>query len=589
MIYADINHEESGYSAEIIADRKFLEGLIKEFFEKDNLLVPADGSAIRVIDENGRYLFSLKRDMPFLPINEWRVFGIPFDDGLNSVNLEYMDVSIFNGYNRIVFCELDTYSLFLSKVISSKCQNLNIFWDNAVISVIKSLYSDSQFCELDRSKVNSDRTLIISRDKTKECNVIDTHYVIQYVIAGYRRRKYGNTNKDKTILMVDFQVGPNGMGDAVKIANGLTGLALKKGWVPVINMYGDNQYLDSPHDNMWDYYFEQPGGISVDEALQSSSVISSEENLLGMNEFLASPYMDRLIDGEYGRLSFSKKMEECFRQSIACEKIRSVRSRGQKVLGVILRGSDMSMGKRSGFHISSMVERVRLLNEEKHYGAFFLASEDELYFSGFSDGFKDQEIIYIDQKRVKRDYDNDTYVMVAELPEMERGRAWGEKYLEITYCLSLCDEIAYSMSAGTRWLAGKWKNIRGESFSEEYNISEFEDVRSNGYLQELFDYIDDHDHVILYGTGQMCERLYLPLQGKSKKLYYCDRRAENEEFYYHGRKVNSPGEIMDLCKSSRTGIIITPFSGISDIETGLHDMGIEGDILILRDLIGKYR
>ena len=80
------------------------------------------------------------------------------------------------------------------------------------------------------------------------------------------------------ILLIEFSCKNAGMGDIVISTQQYIRLARQRGWYPVVNLTLENQYISREGDNMWDYYFSQPAGISVQDALQSKTVIRGSEN-----------------------------------------------------------------------------------------------------------------------------------------------------------------------------------------------------------------------------------------------------------------------------------------------------------------------
>lgn len=81
------------------------------------------------------------------------------------------------------------------------------------------------------------------------------------------------------------------------------------------------------------------------------------------------------------------------------------------------------------------------------------------------------------------------------------------------------------------------RNMKGED-SKRFDMYE------KKMLQKIAEFIQKHDRVVLYGTGQNARNLlrYLP-QEIIGKLAYCDKRAYTEEYEFMGVKVLSPPEL----------------------------------------------
>ena len=67
-------------------------------------------------------------------------------------------------------------------------------------------------------------------------------------------------------------------------------MAYERGWIPVVNLTGDNMYIDSCNDNMWEQYFKPVSNISVEEALKSKNVICIRNNHLDCRAIWINPF-----------------------------------------------------------------------------------------------------------------------------------------------------------------------------------------------------------------------------------------------------------------------------------------------------------
>ncbi len=323
-------------------------------------------------------------------------------------------------------------------------------------------------------------------------------------------------------FLIDTMVSlSTGMADIVKLVNGLSNYAFHAGMKPIVNLRGENQYISSTGDNMWEYYFEQPHNIisRIDDGDYHHSdglmhSISSSDSQLGFSELFYSPQFSGLIDEDNGFIRFNHHMKSEIQCDPVINSIKDIVDDGKKILGVILRGSDKTIGKLTDEYVTCVLKN---LEQIENYDYYFLASEDQFLFDSFMQQYADRTIFF-PQKRSQYDYSQNPFVVVGATGELESGRLWGEKYLKITYALSLCTGLAYNINAGTRWLANLWKNSRSECFESYYSIGSVFDVIPKKVFPFFLDFLTRTEQIFVYGTGQVAESLFM-LQMSTRILH----------------------------------------------------------------------
>lgn len=139
--------------------------------------------------------------------------------------------------------------------------------------------------------------------------------------------------------------------------------ALSKGWIPVVDMQNyPNPYLAPDKlgkENAWEYYFEQPFRIGLEQAYNSENVVLS-------NGDCVKPYPDYSINllekknDELVEWRMLIKMGFLTIKPELAEEISAVReklfSSKEQVLGVLLRGNDYHDKKIKGAPIPPPVE-----------------------------------------------------------------------------------------------------------------------------------------------------------------------------------------------------------------------------------------
>ena len=133
--------------------------------------------------------------------------------------------------------------------------------------------------------------------------------------------------------------------------------ALSKGWRPVIDMQNyPNSYLPPEKlgkENAWEYYFEQPLRIGLEEAYSGENVILCKENR-GYPPYTSTSFYDRqsLIMTEWRMLV---KLGLLKVKDSLMQEIMAVRGKlfapTDRVLGVLLRGTDYVANKPKGHPI----------------------------------------------------------------------------------------------------------------------------------------------------------------------------------------------------------------------------------------------
>ena len=93
-------------------------------------------------------------------------------------------------------------------------------------------------------------------------------------------------------------------------------------------------------------------------------------------------------------------------------------------------------------------------------------------------------------------------------------------------------------------------------------------------LQNIVNYVLNHDHVVMYGTGQDARALvdYLPEEALMK-LEYCDKRAIEENYKFMGADVISPLELSD--KKNHVSVLVCSTKFKYEIYDFLIKMGFE--------------
>ena len=238
--------------------------------------------------------------------------------------------------------------------------------------------------------------------------------------------------------------------------------AHKKGFRPVIDLQSfTNTYLgeDSVGTlNAWDYYFEQPVGVSYEECINSNDSIkifdTSEPNPMGV---LKSPWWDWEV---YNQRSATCKMWRAYaHRYIRFSKQAQQRidktwnelvSPNDRVLGIQCRGTDYTRHKPKAHPVQPepemVIEKAKQLVKERNYNKIFLATEDGIIFKQFQKEFGDM-IIASDKSHV--DYDGNAWINSVLPSGQQEKLEHGMDYLVSMAMLTRCDAFIAGRTSGS--------------------------------------------------------------------------------------------------------------------------------------------
>ena len=231
--------------------------------------------------------------------------------------------------------------------------------------------------------------------------------------------------------------------------------ALSNGWIPVVDMQNyRNNYLPLKklgEENAWEYYFEQPFRIGLEEAYSGDNII------LSTGHFVPSPQFNRMDIYELHnktlmewkmlvKLGLLKVKPERMEEILAIKK--ELFSPNDRVLGVFLRGTDYVAKKPKNHPIPPPPEYATntVLSRMKEWNCnkIFLATEDRSLVEIFKNVFGDACVT------INREYvDYDPQKDVLWLPRLSIEREddnflQGKEYLTEVMLFSMCNSLVFS-------------------------------------------------------------------------------------------------------------------------------------------------
>lgn len=228
-----------------------------------------------------------------------------------------------------------------------------------------------------------------------------------YTDFKWRERKisYGNDNKDKIFYVVRRANAKVGLFSLVLTNLGYIKYALDRGYIPVVDMQNYGQFFQGGNadtQNMWEYYFEQPCGYSVEHISKSKSVILGNGIISGE---ITYPSDELAYDDK--KLSHWKTVARDYlmiKDDIVKEANILAKDlfRGNRILGVLARGTDYINARPLNHPVQPMpeqlMEKIDQVLVEQKCDKIYLATEDADIFAKFKDKYG-KDLIAMDVER----------------------------------------------------------------------------------------------------------------------------------------------------------------------------------------------
>lgn len=266
---------------------------------------------------------------------------------------------------------------------------------------------------------------------------------------------YGELNPDKIIYIITRDAVNVGMMSYITVIMGHIDYAIKKGYYPVVDMKNyKNTYLEDNKvgvENSWEYYFEQPTIITLDEAYQSKNVIiSSAVPINWPNDKREIIVYKKMI-----REKWIKIAREYIRPNkdiieLVNEQKKKLWDDEEKVLGVKLRGTDYFALKPKGHSRQPSVEtaigKIKKVMYEQGCKKIFLSTEDKYILERFRKEFEGCLIFY---EQFMYDYDRIHYISDMKGARKNDAYLQGLEYLTSLLLLDKCNCFIGGRNGGT--------------------------------------------------------------------------------------------------------------------------------------------
>lgn len=556
-----------------------------DMFVKARKLFSEGAILISVKDNAGSDAFYLKHQKDLIENNEGHCIEVDINyDGAELDKEENLDVTLLEKADSYIFYELEEYTYEIAKFISLRYPKKKVYFFDSYVKYFleeewgnKISYIDSEAEFYDMPTGNC---LYITSDWRNHNDIVPDYVshiynsinVMSSLCWARKLSNLGSMNEEKTVLIIDCDFGTScGLAYIVRFVCVYVQMAYERGWMPVVNLTGDNMYIDNDTDNMWDQYFEAVSDISLDAALKSSRVVNLRNNAASYCAIYYNPYFRRIwSQNAKWKINLKTEVEEQFREKMD----KALLDKDEKVLGILVRGTDMPKLCKSDKSTQSLIEESMEVFREGKFSKIFLATEDEEYFNQFRNAFGDK-ITYVDQTR-KKSGDQ----AIGDQLGLKRGqrKEFGLKYLSITYYLSQCDALLYNFPVGAYYLMNKWR-CRPMEFMHQ--IGSKNEQHEIDILAECISILDNNNLTAVYGIGKNTEKIYKYFEKYRNKIVFVDKKAREEKLFFHDINVITLEKLIFLYQSDKIKhIIITTVKYGMEIKTELEKRGIPSKSII---------
>lgn len=291
-----------------------------------------------------------------------------------------------------------------------------------------------------------------------------------YVRFKWRERKVacGNEEGDKTFYVIRRATCKVGLFSYVMTNLGQIEYALKRGYIPVIDMQNnENTYLEKDlvgRANAWEYYFKQPMGYSLEDIKKCKNVILGKGVINTQNEYPTEEIAHNPKEFErWHKLGRNYLILQDEIQNVVDQEYKKMFGK-DRVLGILCRGTDYVRLRPHGHPvqptIKQMIEKADQMRKRCKCKWIYLATEDEEYYQAFREAFG--EVLKVtDAKRCAKDGKfniND----ISYGRENERFLK-GKEYLINVAILAKCTCLLAGATGGTYGAM-----LLSEGFEEQY-------------------------------------------------------------------------------------------------------------------------
>lgn len=350
-------------------------------------------------------------------------------------------------YNIIAYCDSDSSKKYKVDSESSPfiLPNEIYLYNYDVIIITSSFY-------------NEIKNILILQYKVPEYK-IKSDYIKSKEMYEKNIISFGNKNTEKVFGIIRNCGEKNGLFYIYRTVLGYIKELTQLGYLPIVDMQNTpNAYLDPNkigQTNSWEYFFKQPSGYSLADCYSSAQVVDvSKIPLVADTDFTYEDVLYKLnVRKFYYQLSNKYiKMQEAISKAIEqkYQQIFNVIPKGEKVCGVLFRGTDYSKLKPYMHYIQPsiemLIEVIQRLKIEWGFSYIYIATEEQRAVSELKKYFGDK-VLFLDRLRFS-ETGNKQLADIDFYRENDRYIK-GMDYLTEIMLLSRCNFIIAGKAFGT--------------------------------------------------------------------------------------------------------------------------------------------
>lgn len=282
-----------------------------------------------------------------------------------------------------------------------------------------------------------------------------------------KRMRFGDKNPDEIIYIIrpTSENGIQGLMSLFVQTLRKIDYAKKKRYIPVVDFKNYNTQYSDGKSNAWEFFFKQPGNISLEEAYESKNVILSGVSLFkreNFNLYKDTIFIDdRMSEYCYNIINNFIKYDEIVNKMVEEENDRIM---VENCIGVYIRGTDYTKLKPPGEYIqpsiNEVIEKINefMKNDEKMN--IFLVTEDLDNYKILKEKYSEKLKIvsydnFIDSSQVS---DFLSHENLLENDVVKRGRDYLVKEILLSKCKCLISSITYGSIAAFAINGNKYKD-----------------------------------------------------------------------------------------------------------------------------------
>lgn len=297
-----------------------------------------------------------------------------------------------------------------------------------------------------------------------------------YTVWKWRQRRvsYGKMHPDKTFFVIRRAYCKVGLFSYVMTNMGLVNYAVKKGYIPVIDMQNcRNTYLNDEklgQENSWEYFFKQPCGYSLEDIQNAQNVILSNGLIKEKNDYPDFRITENKVIFEYWHKFFQEYFKVADEIVEEFYKYRKELLGEGKVLGILARGTDYVSSKPKGHPVQptseQIIEKARETMKTYSCDKIYLATEDADIYDKLKETFGEL-LSAPDTKR----YTTSGEQNINDFREKDDKYLKGKEYLLSMMILASCDCLVAGNVGGTH---GALLMSKGFEYSYIFDLGKYE-------------------------------------------------------------------------------------------------------------------